>query len=455
MLEFIHTIIAALTPVAHAAATYQWEIPFPPAPGGGVPDTTIESVVNYIYTWGLALGGAFAFVRLTIAGIQWGTSGTVFAAGNAKQTMQEVGFGLVILLGSWLLLNTINPQVVNPQIEFPSGLSDVQQNGSVGGGNNNSRTDGASQTVGGASGAFNTQEQTNTAASLGFGSNSVGKSLTDLLQNIPLADVHPDTWQTTQGPAYAYSTEQRQTSKFNPPTPLSCDAIFTSYNRVQGQQGYNGTTKSQPNITTEIPAGLAGPTITPSPGQGQDPLKYCYSLPYKNTNCTPSGQVPTIIQDLIKRWGGACVNAGQVIANLDFEYPQIIEYSRKYGMNPYMTLTLWIEESCAGADPKAYQLGCSDGAYNAFGLKPPIAPSPNRGTPEELCKQLACLFTFKPDPTDFASFMCGWAEGSDKGRNCQFTANPQFTNNVGTTYMLLTQYEPDKSCLIKFGAPGC
>ncbi len=448
MLEFIHTIFTALTPVAHAAATYQWEIPFPPAPGGAAPDTTIESVVNYIYTWGLALGGAFAFVRLVIAGIQWGTSGTVFAAGNAKQTMQEVAFGLVILLGSWLLLNTINPQIVNPQVEFPSSLGNVT--------NDTYQTQQGTQTGGGPSGAFNTQEQTNTAASLGFGSNSVGKSLTDLLQNIPLGNVNPDTWQAAQEPTYAYSTEQRQTSKFNPPTPLSCDAIFTSSNRIQGQQGYSGVTKSQPNITTEVPAGLTGPTITPTPTGGQPgPTKYCYSLPYKNTNCSPEGHVPSIIQDLIKRWGSSCVNADQVIANLDFEYPQIIEYSKKYGMNPYMTLTLWIEESCAGANPSAFQLGCSDGAYNAFGLKPPIAPAPNRGTPEELCKQLACLFTFKPDPADFASFMCGWAEGSDKGRNCQFTANPEFTNNVGTTYMLLTQYESDKSCLIKFGAPGC
>ena len=196
MLTFLHQLLPFLGSVAHAA-TYQWEIPFPPAPGGAAPDTTIESVVNYIYTWGLALGGAFAFVRLVIAGIQWGTSGTVFAAGNAKQTMQEVAFGLVILLGSWLLLNTINPQIVNPQVEFPSSLGNVT--------NDTYQTQQGTQTGGGPSGAFNTQEQTNTAASLGFGSNSVGKSLTDLLQNIPLGNVNPDTWQAAQEPTYGVS----------------------------------------------------------------------------------------------------------------------------------------------------------------------------------------------------------------------------------------------------------
>ena len=442
MLDIIHITSDLLGQVAHAA-TYQWEVPFPPAPGGGAPDTTIESVVNYVYTWGLALGGAFAFVRLVIAGIQWGTSGTVFAAGNAKQTMQEVGFGLVILLGSWLLLNTINPQIVNPSFnppQLPAGSGDK------GGMNNDSRT-GGTQTTGGATGAVG-NFTTNTAASLGFGTNSVGTSFIKMLESLPLGDVQDNTWTQAQAPSYGYLQEQRKTARPNVPQALSCTSIFTSYNRIQHQSGYSGTTKSQPNLKTE--------DISETPLPGAQPQLRCYSLPFKNTDCNPEGRIQDKVADLVNRWGSECVNAGSIISNLDNLVPQIIQYSIDYGMNPYMTLSLWIEESCAGANPKAFQLGC-DNSYKTFGLKPPQAVEGMRGTPEELCKQLACLFTFRPDPKDFGSFMCGWKLGSDTGSSCVFPGDStkNFPHDVGWVYQLLTKDEPRPECRIKFNAPGC
>ncbi len=200
MHDAFHFLLSALVPVARAAATYQWEVPFPPAPGGGTPDTTIESLVNYIYSWGLALGGVFAFVRLIWAGMQWGMdskAGNVFGVGQAQNTMKEVGFGLLVLLGSWLLLSTINPQIVSPQVEFPQSLGDVQPD-TVGGTSDNLPA--GTQTTGDQSGAFRTAGKTTVAATLGFGSNSIGGSLTKLLENIPLGDVLSDTWNKEQAP---------------------------------------------------------------------------------------------------------------------------------------------------------------------------------------------------------------------------------------------------------------
>jgi len=96
-------------------AAYEWEVPLPPAPGGATlnPDS-IDSLFTYIYNFGLGLGGLFAFFRLVYAGILWGSEGSgISAKADAKNTIINTIFGLLLLLFSWVILNTINPQILN------------------------------------------------------------------------------------------------------------------------------------------------------------------------------------------------------------------------------------------------------------------------------------------------------------------------------------------------------
>jgi len=109
-------ILSLFNIVLAATSTYLWDVPLPPAPSGYLPsELSFESLVTYLYYWGLGIGGLLAFIRLIIAGIQWGASaGNVSSVKNAQDTMISSVFGLILLLGAWLLLNTINPQIVNP-----------------------------------------------------------------------------------------------------------------------------------------------------------------------------------------------------------------------------------------------------------------------------------------------------------------------------------------------------
>ncbi len=102
--------------VLAATSTYLWDVPLPPAPSGYLPSNlNFNDLVTYLYYWGLGIGGLLAFIRLIIAGIQWGASaGNVGLVKSAQDTMISTVFGLILLLGAWLLLNTINPQIVNP-----------------------------------------------------------------------------------------------------------------------------------------------------------------------------------------------------------------------------------------------------------------------------------------------------------------------------------------------------
>lgn len=74
--------------------------------------TDIPGLIKYIYDWGISLGGFAAFIALVIAGVQYLTSAG--NAGKMKEAMDRIrsaGLGLVLLLGSVLILNTINPQL--------------------------------------------------------------------------------------------------------------------------------------------------------------------------------------------------------------------------------------------------------------------------------------------------------------------------------------------------------
>lgn len=87
---------------------------WPPSPAGTplTVTSTVTDLVRYLYEWGIALGGLVAFVVLLIAGFNYLTS--VGDPGKMKEAIERIKYalgGLVLLLGSWLILHTINPEL--------------------------------------------------------------------------------------------------------------------------------------------------------------------------------------------------------------------------------------------------------------------------------------------------------------------------------------------------------
>ena len=80
-----------------------------PAPGAGLPE-----YINYLFVFGLGLITIVAFGQMVIGGITY-----ILAAGNAakvedaKDMIFQALLGVGILLVSYLLLRTINPDLVN------------------------------------------------------------------------------------------------------------------------------------------------------------------------------------------------------------------------------------------------------------------------------------------------------------------------------------------------------
>ena len=98
----------------HYLAQYKLETALPPIAGQPSPSEGFPQYINYLFIFGLGLITVLALAQMMIGGIQY-----ILAAGNvankvdAKDTIKQALIGLGLLLVSYLLLNTINPDLVN------------------------------------------------------------------------------------------------------------------------------------------------------------------------------------------------------------------------------------------------------------------------------------------------------------------------------------------------------
>jgi hypothetical protein len=115
------TLIGLLAAVSSALAATR--TPWPDTPTGySFPDEGIPELIRYFYEWAIALGGLLVFVALLIAGFQYMSStGNPAMMQEAKDRIKSAFIGLALLLGSWLILNTVNPQLTR----FPELVLDL------------------------------------------------------------------------------------------------------------------------------------------------------------------------------------------------------------------------------------------------------------------------------------------------------------------------------------------
>ncbi len=104
---------------------YKMQVPIPCQPLAGgqcASPATPAGYIARIYQFGLMIVGFAAFAMIVYGGILY-----VFAAGDitktsdAKDTITNAIYGLILFLGAYLILYTINPELVNlrnPQLEF-------------------------------------------------------------------------------------------------------------------------------------------------------------------------------------------------------------------------------------------------------------------------------------------------------------------------------------------------
>lgn len=115
--KIIFCLIIAGVLIANTTVLAELLVEWPDSPG--IPtgtsldeDSELQHLIKYFYEWAVALGGLAVFIVLVFAGLQYLTSaGNPAQITEAKGRIQSAALGLVLLLGSLLILNTINPQL--------------------------------------------------------------------------------------------------------------------------------------------------------------------------------------------------------------------------------------------------------------------------------------------------------------------------------------------------------
>jgi len=77
--------------------------------------TTLPELIRYFFKFALAIGGIVALTVIIIGGFRWMVSAA--APEQKKEAMDQIKagiFGLLILLASYLILQTINPNLLKP-----------------------------------------------------------------------------------------------------------------------------------------------------------------------------------------------------------------------------------------------------------------------------------------------------------------------------------------------------
>jgi hypothetical protein len=99
-----------------------------PVPSQGLP-TDFGKLIEALFSWSLSIIGLVIFVRFFYAGIKWAffSAGSSSQISEAQDMMKNAVYGALVLFSAWLILNTINPDLVHSTFNL-EGISAINNN---------------------------------------------------------------------------------------------------------------------------------------------------------------------------------------------------------------------------------------------------------------------------------------------------------------------------------------
>ncbi len=115
-LFFFLALALLASPFLASAGPVNLNLEYPPFPGA--PDLKTEqslpNVVAWVYYTIVGISGFAAFVMMAWGGVQWlSSAGNPASIGDATDRIQNALLGLLVVLGSYILLQLINPDFLN------------------------------------------------------------------------------------------------------------------------------------------------------------------------------------------------------------------------------------------------------------------------------------------------------------------------------------------------------
>lgn len=124
----IFSAFLLVSPVVFAQQGQKLEFPIP-QPGGKVLEkATLDQYISGLFTFGLMVVGITALASIMLGGIRYMASDLITTKQDAKDQITSAIYGLLLLLFSYLILNTINPELVSLRTAtMPAPTSSSQQ----------------------------------------------------------------------------------------------------------------------------------------------------------------------------------------------------------------------------------------------------------------------------------------------------------------------------------------
>ena len=109
--------------VTYALDDYTVLAPLPgtyvgPCPATGC-TTNFETYIPGLINWSMGIAAVMAFVVITMGGIMYMTTDAIYKKEDGRKWIEQAIWGLVLVIGAWVILNTINPQILKFTLTLP------------------------------------------------------------------------------------------------------------------------------------------------------------------------------------------------------------------------------------------------------------------------------------------------------------------------------------------------
>ena len=122
LLLTIYYLLSTAIPVPVQGATeYELLAPIPLSGADSAPSdkTTAEPYIKGVFMLIIAVAGGLAVVKIIFGGIQYMSTDAFEEKSDAKNTIQNAIWGLLLAISAWLILFTINPDLIKFDLTIP------------------------------------------------------------------------------------------------------------------------------------------------------------------------------------------------------------------------------------------------------------------------------------------------------------------------------------------------
>lgn len=110
--------VSAATPPGCIPGQYCLLAPLPGLSTIDLEDTRVADYLKIIFRIGIALAGVLAVLMLVIGGIEYMSSDVITSKESAKGRMTNAILGLILVLGAYAILNTLNPKLLEINLDL-------------------------------------------------------------------------------------------------------------------------------------------------------------------------------------------------------------------------------------------------------------------------------------------------------------------------------------------------